>query len=93
MISMKEIFGVVDRLHGLLGMDIRGWWKYYSGGERPTLTRQIMMVGHHSRMPLRMGMRELWKYYSGEKRSTPTGQIMTAEHRSRMPLRMDMREW
>ena len=43
-------FRAVDRLHGLLGMDMKEWGKYYSGGKRSTPTSQKNRTEHRSRV-------------------------------------------
>jgi len=93
MISTTEIFLALRRLPGSHIMDMRKWWKYYSGKKRSIPTNQIFAAGPNSCLPLG-GTRG-----SGEnatragKRSTLTSQITTARHRSRLLPGTDTREW
>jgi len=42
MISMRDTLQVVHHLHGLLIIDIREWWKFYSDREGSAPTSQNM---------------------------------------------------
>ena len=68
-LSIKEIFLVVHRSHGLLIMEM-GWWIYYSSGKRSTLISQTITIIHPWR-----------KWYLCGKRSTLTVPIMMADGR------------